>query len=442
MNKHQQSGMTTLLITSMLLIVALLFSLASYKNLFYQIKRTQNEVLARQAHWAAEGGLECGYSKIKQEMNLSNITKPSYFIESCDNTNLTVSLDKIDTGKYELLAESKININHAVKNIKKTIVAGGVKSSGVIKSSADLYFNGDYVFFPDPGNFNPSNDDNSTNYWDCVLLRYRENVFLHDDGSIDTGFGNADLEHSYPPYSDFFKDGYNHKCSSSAIANYRTPLKTKKPSLFESDIQKEPMMDLFKETFGVSRDDWMSVRSRSEFVEVDPNNNCGLEISKVVNKDKRHVWVNGNCILDSAGLILVQEKALTLNGVFLLVHNGIFSLNGASALNALVYHFNNDYDPVINGVNVWNSTSEKDKVLSDDMYKPTEGTLTATEIQNKVVFYMYGSFVPSGGFILDTPEYVSYFNAGGSFSFDGELINDLLAPFGKPRWVQGSWHDF
>lgn len=76
------------------------------------------------------------------------------------------------------------------------------------------------------------------------------------------------------------------------------------------------------------------------------------------------------------------------------------------------------------------------------MYKPTEGTLSATEIQNKVVFYMYGSFVPSGGFILDTPEYVSYFNASGNFSFDGELITDLLAPFGKPRWVQGSWHDF
>ena len=67
MNKHQQSGMTTLLITSMLLIVALLFSLASYKNLFYQIKRTQNEVLARQAHWIAEGGLECGFVELKHE---------------------------------------------------------------------------------------------------------------------------------------------------------------------------------------------------------------------------------------------------------------------------------------------------------------------------------------------------------------------------------------
>lgn len=425
MNKHQQSGMTTLLITSMLLIVALLFSLASYKNLFYQIKRTQNEVLARQAHWAAEGGLECGFAQIQKAGNISD----EILTDCNDGQALTLSTDD---GKSVLTSET----DNKYKKIAKTIVAGGAKSSGVIKSSADLYFNGSYVFYPDPGNLR------STYSWDCILLRYRDNVFIHDDGNVNNGFGNADLEHSYPPYLDFFKDSYNHKCSSSTVANYRTPLKTKKPSLFESDIQKEPMMDLFKETFGVSRDDWMSVRSRSEFVEVDPNNNCGEEISKAVNKDKRHVWVNGNCILDSQGVASVQTKAASLNGLFLLIHNGIFSFDGASELNALVYHFNNDYNPLNGSVNAWSLTDLDTKVLSDDMYKPTEGTLSATEIQNKVVFYMYGSFVPSGGFILDTPEYVSYFNASGNFSFDGELITDLLAPFGKPRWVQGSWHDF
>lgn len=53
---NSQKGMATLLVTSMLLVVSLLFSLASYKNVFYQIKRTQNEVLVRKAHWLAEGG--------------------------------------------------------------------------------------------------------------------------------------------------------------------------------------------------------------------------------------------------------------------------------------------------------------------------------------------------------------------------------------------------
>ncbi|OBU17772.1 hypothetical protein [Photobacterium aquimaris] len=429
MNKHQQSGMTTLLITSMLLIVALLFSLASYKNLFYQIKRTQNEVLARQAHWAAEGGLECGFAEIsnKSDVNTS--------LDKCktviDGLPLILSIDTND-GKSLLTSET----SNKYKKIVKTIVAGGTRSSGVIKSSADLYFNGDYRFFPDPGKGLGSNQ------WECVLLRYRNNVFIHDDGNLNTGFGSNDLSFTSPPYLDFFKDSNDHKCSSSTDANYRTPLASNYPSKFESDIQKESMMDLFKETFGVARDDWMSVRSRPEFVEVDPTDGCGKKIAEVVKEDKRHVWVNGSCILDRVGLNLLQDKASSLKGLFILVHNGIFSFNGAEKLNALVYHFNNDYDPVINGENIWNSTLEKDKVLKDDMYQPTEGELTVDEIKNKVVFYMYGSFLPSGGFILDTPEYVSYFNASGNFAFDGELITDLLAPFGKPRWQQGSWHDF
>ena len=60
----RQRGLATLLVTVMLLVVSLIFSLSSYKNIFYQIKRTQNEVMARKAHWLAEGGLECGFSKV------------------------------------------------------------------------------------------------------------------------------------------------------------------------------------------------------------------------------------------------------------------------------------------------------------------------------------------------------------------------------------------
>ncbi|KJF84718.1 hypothetical protein [Photobacterium phosphoreum] len=191
MNKHQQSGMTTLLITSMLLIVALLFSLASYKNLFYQIKRTQNEVLARQAHWAAEGGLECGFAEI------SNKSDVSTSLDKCktviDGQPLTLSI-VTDDSKSVLTSKT----DNDYKKITKTIVAGGAKSSGVIKSSADLYFNGDYRFFPDPGNLR-----NTTN-WDCVLLRYRNNVFIHDDGNLNTGFGSHDLSYTSPPYLDFF----------------------------------------------------------------------------------------------------------------------------------------------------------------------------------------------------------------------------------------------
>ncbi len=56
MIRKYQQGLATLLITSILLSIALVVTLGSYKNLFYQIKRAQNEVKARQEHWLAEGG--------------------------------------------------------------------------------------------------------------------------------------------------------------------------------------------------------------------------------------------------------------------------------------------------------------------------------------------------------------------------------------------------
>lgn len=118
MNKHQQSGMTTLLITSMLLIVALLFSLASYKNLFYQIKRTQNEVLARQAHWAAEGGLECGYSLLQQLKNIDTVNSKLNII--CKNKLGLNSLIIRDISPYYAFV-SEFSSNNITKVITKNL---------------------------------------------------------------------------------------------------------------------------------------------------------------------------------------------------------------------------------------------------------------------------------------------------------------------------------
>ncbi len=61
MRKYQQ-GIGTLLITSILLSVALVVTLGSYK-IFYQIKRAQNEVKARQEHWLAEGAWSARFQR-------------------------------------------------------------------------------------------------------------------------------------------------------------------------------------------------------------------------------------------------------------------------------------------------------------------------------------------------------------------------------------------
>ncbi|WP_305371165.1 hypothetical protein [Photobacterium leiognathi] len=121
--------MTTLLITSLLLIVALLFSLASYKNLFYQIKRTQNEVLARQAHWVAEGGLECGFSYLKESDDISSAKT------SLSNCEALLNLDVLDIDNSNYIHSSYYQL--AKKDLSKKVLFSP-ESYGAIQTRSDL----------------------------------------------------------------------------------------------------------------------------------------------------------------------------------------------------------------------------------------------------------------------------------------------------------------
>ncbi|MDF4810962.1 hypothetical protein P3536_24295, partial [Vibrio parahaemolyticus] len=70
----KQQGAAALLVVSVLLVAALMMSLGSYKSLFYQIKRANNQIEARQEHWLAEGGLECFYSLVQSTGDISSAT--------------------------------------------------------------------------------------------------------------------------------------------------------------------------------------------------------------------------------------------------------------------------------------------------------------------------------------------------------------------------------
>ncbi|WP_318461901.1 hypothetical protein [Photobacterium leiognathi] len=426
---YRQSGMTTLLITSMLLIVALLLSLASYKSLFYQIKRTQNEVVARQSHWLAEGGLECGFTIISNEQDATADISNCKTMTDYKLDNLTLS----GPNPYLLTSVS------SNKKVFKTMEVKGGESSGVVKSSADLYFNGDYSFYPDPGK------NAGTNQWQCVLLRYLNNIFIHKD--TISGIGSHNLNYANKPYDDFYSgptDIHTCKTSTTLTESYKTALKTNLKSSFNADIIDESTMDLFKETFGVPSSEWMSIKDGGVFTPiniVEPKE-CAKEIEAVLTSDKRYVWATGNCSIESGkGFTDLKTKADTLGGIFILVHKGLLSFGGSSELNAVVYHFNDGYSANKATGNDWSSLSIGSTVLSDSMYVPREGTVTPATMKNNVVFYMYGAFVPSGGFILDAENKVSYFNSSVNMSFDGELISELLTPFAKPKWVKGSWND-
>ncbi|MCD9481458.1 hypothetical protein [Photobacterium phosphoreum] len=421
MNKHQQSGMTTLLITSMLLIVALLFSLASYKNLFYQIKRTQNEVLARQAHWIAEGGLECGFAEISNKSDVNtNLVKCTEVIE-----NLTLGVVTND-GKSVLTSETNKEYKKiGYKKIAKTIVAGGAKSSGVIKSSADLYFNGYTSVFPDP------NEMMEPFLWKCSFLRYKNNIYIHhtDSGIKNIGFSGAPK----PPVNDFNIE--KNKCSPQ----FKTESALNR-SDFLGDIKKEDKLDLFKETFGVDRSQWQTVKDRF-FIDGNKSGEttCIKKITTSITAEKRHVWITGDCKLDGTDLSLLPQDIGNEKGIFILIHNGVLEMNGAAFYKAVIYHFNHEYIP---SGNQWTGTFLDGKQFSDTYMTSDDDSFDKEAFGKKVVTYITGSHRPTGGFMFDTPEQVTYFQYAATLTYDGELIKELLAPFGKPTWQQGSWHDF
>ncbi|PMH37522.1 hypothetical protein BCU68_07865 [Vibrio sp. 10N.286.49.B3] len=64
--KVVQTGMATLVMTTILLSAALMMSLGTYRAMFLQIKLAQNEVKVMQDKWLASGGLECAYAQFKR----------------------------------------------------------------------------------------------------------------------------------------------------------------------------------------------------------------------------------------------------------------------------------------------------------------------------------------------------------------------------------------
>lgn len=137
--KSNQSGYVALLVTSILLLLALIVVLASSKGIFFQIKVAQNELRARQAHWKAEGGLECAFSKAKLEKQIPAT------VDDCKTAMELIGLT-FSAGDVSVVTSELENAR-----LRKTIKFPAVGGTGAIKSTSDLVINGAYTSSADPG---------------------------------------------------------------------------------------------------------------------------------------------------------------------------------------------------------------------------------------------------------------------------------------------------
>ncbi|WP_252029713.1 hypothetical protein [Vibrio sp. SCSIO 43135] len=441
-----QTGIATLLVTSVLLTAALLITLGSYKSLFYQIKRAQNEVKARQQHWVAEGALECFYTKAIQTQT---IPQSSNFFEC--NTNGTVTF-----GFQTLTAnQTLVTASYGFTQIQKILTYPGKGASGVMKATSNLYFAGGMAMRPDPGT--SLGDDE----WGCTMLRYSS------DFKVFGTISNQNLNDAHPPYAGF-PSGQSCRNSSgdsyitTAIGNYNTPANLQQD--FVNDTSQKPFEDLF----ATPREQWFEVMSSKEFIKISDSilvngsgellyeqstlpapqivTHCGDEIATAIESGEDLIWVYGSCHLDSDDLANIGEAidpatgiSPIAGGVILVIHNGLLSTSGALDFKGMLYHFvseDSDGEPEFEPTaSLWESLDAPQKLVLDGAVGPVSGVSASN-----TAYFQSGSFYPIGGYVMDAPGTYAVYNSSVSFSYDQDVINVPLSKLKKLEWKSGGWY--
>ncbi len=433
--KSNQSGYVALLVTSILLLLALIVVLASSKGIFFQIKVAQNELRARQAHWKAEAGLECAFSKVKLEKQIPAT------VDDC-KTALELNGLTFSAGEFSVVTSELENAK-----VRKTIKLPSIGGAGAIKSTSDLVINGAYTSSADPGK------SLGNNLWECTSVLYSNYFYATSVSTVHP------YEISKKPYAKFPDSpaGQEQKCASTHYS-WATSVANSK-----NDYRQSSSMDPFKDVFDVPRSEWFDVMSDNSLfgyvpLELNPatldseedlpkpsfNDNCAENIVDNIKAGKDLVWVYGGCEINTAGFSSIKsaiDKHLSGSGIILVVQDGILSTRGTHDFTGMLYHFISPLyaDPkgVIPDFTGW------DKLENHKDLKGVISTLAATVPMTKerVGYFQHGSFNPLGGFVMDAPGTFALFNASLSFKYNRDVINEPLKKLKKVVWKKGSWND-
>lgn len=422
----KQKGFVTLAITSVLLTIVLGYSLSSYRGVLYQIKVANNEVAARQAHWQAEGGLECGFAHIVHDSATAIPTNLKSVCSDLGLSSLSASPANADT-----LVASDGNTS-----VSKTINFGSAGLAGAIRSTSDLVINGaTNISPPDPG------FKNSNGAYECISA-------VVSNYLIATGVNSFGL--AIPPSQNFpvggkcAADHQSQTVGNSGIwqkdGNGHTPQKVK------DDFQRDEKLNPFKNTFGYEKWEWEQVRGHPDYnfehYEMKGNDvDCVSQFEGDIKLGKPNaIWITGSCQLDSTAFDKIKKIQKTAGTyLFLLVHNGVLALDGAGRFDGVIFHFNHGYIPDVNQWDKFNKDVTSvvkgaifDKLLSE-IYPSGRDAIYATYLQN-------GSFYITGGMIFDTPNHIALFNNAINLQYNSDIETSFTFE-GKPRWKKGSWND-
>lgn len=442
---NSQNGMATLLVTAMLLIVSLLFSLASYKNVFYQIKRTQNEVLARQAHWQAEGGVECAFAEMHISNNMPN--DPAY-TNTCTNnlvdTDVRFSFPSSDQIKIVSEASSDAMAKSTVTKIAQ--FGGGINSTIKVNASA-LELTGSQHFIPNPTEMVISADN-----FACQSVVTSGIVsYVSSATGMDEYFLTTDSTVGH------YGGRQGGPVSFTCDSRYRSNLfdTTKIPAGFVVgdlvkglDIIENTTVDVFQDIFGVDHAEWQTVRSeiaqdlKGDIVSSNIINGKGgdavtaqgwiTECSKLVEASflagNKKIWVDGSCALDTA----IFGGVVSDNSIMLVIHDGFVEFNAVGAFNGLLYQY---VSKALNAKSIW-----EDRVDNITLYSRAFNKSDIDPDFLNVSFFVNGETYFDGAIGIDAPERTVRINGSITPSYNADKSDEFVNR--KLTWLEGSWHDF
>ncbi|WP_299691779.1 hypothetical protein [uncultured Vibrio sp.] len=445
MNRSQQQGLITLLLVSVLLIGALIASFGSFRTVFYQIKRAQNEVQARQAHWRSEGGLECTYSYLLElDKTIADIkyssTRSADFSDWCspyiDETQIDIS-DTVNSSVYIIAASTNR------QRLLKTIQEASQFGTGAIQSVGPIELVGTLSLNPTAKQEPISGDE-----YECVSVSFAD-LFTYQYDSMHGDSGQAlGLQVLDPsddgPFAGF--DGVCHsdykteipKASSGSSYSIYAPdhYQGTNPLPFKKDFNPDPNLDPFYTFFGIDKTEQNIVDLSQDtdlfkHTQLINATDCGTEImNHFTSGQTKGLWIEGNCHINAS-------VAATNNPAQLLVvQDGVFALNGAMTYNGVIYHLV-DYQQSHVQMRVddfW------DNLATPNVFTPYIKDIEDTSIEKKTVGIQFASGLPSGGLIFDSPFGVT--TIVGDMDLDFRAESNPNDPPSIYQWTRGSWRDF
>lgn len=441
MTRATPQGFATLLITVMLLSSALLVTLSLCRNLFFQIKRAQNEVRASQQFWMAEGGLECVYSLIQNEHRLPS--EPYY--PECGSA-VRFSYDEPERGRLVITAEA------GYRRVSKTLRTA-TPSSGVVQATSRLLFTAGIALNPDPGRALENNQ------WACTLLRYRADLVVR------RYLSNTGLQP--PPFS-----AGNALLHQRCDSNYVTHLLSSdvlNPAAMKKDVIRDETLTPFEDLFGVPRADWFKVMADEQVSKIaailltgddgrlrftqqnlptaERIPDCGDQIRRQLLAGHDLLWVYGSCYLSASDVSQLREtirlNARLQQGIVLVLHNGLFATKGTLTFPGMIVHLISsssdgtpDFTP---GKELWDALNPSLAVDLESRASLNGSDLPAMTVHN-TAYFDQGGFYPTGGYVLDAPGTYAVFTSPFDFHFEPDAAESALNKIRAFNWQAGSWY--